>query len=312
MKWRNEQLYHLRQSQPLTTADQDRYFDEVVSRLFEQEQPAQILFSFLENEACIGYGGLVHINWTDCHAELSFLMDTALEENRFEELWSVYLPLIEQVAFEELRLHKIYTYAFDLRPKLYPILEKAAYGQEARLKEHILFNGSYVDVIIHAKIKTAGRLRKAQTSDLDITYQWLNDPLVRQHSFNTEKVNYSDHQEWFLQKIKEANTVYLIFEQYDGIPLGSIRFDLADNKAKINYLIDPKFQGQGLGRTILQDGIRFLLQEHENVKAVYGWVFKKNIASIKIFDKLDFIKVEEQAELVKFEREITTNEHREL
>jgi RimJ/RimL family protein N-acetyltransferase len=152
MQWRNEQLYHLRQSQPLTAADQDRYFNEVVSQLFEQEQPAQVLFSFLENEACIGYGGLVHINWTDRHAELSFLMDTALEADRFEELWSAYLPLIEQVAFAELRLHKIYVYAFDLRPHLYAVLEKNAFFEDARLKEHCRFGGKYLDVVIHSKI----------------------------------------------------------------------------------------------------------------------------------------------------------------
>ena len=77
MRWRNEQMYHLRQSKPLTEADQDRYFDEVVSQLFDQEQPEQILFSFLEGEKCIGYGGLVHINWGDRNAEVSFIMDTS-------------------------------------------------------------------------------------------------------------------------------------------------------------------------------------------------------------------------------------------
>ena len=70
MKWRNEQIYHLRQSKPLTKEDQDHYFNNVASKLFEQEQPSQILFSFLRNDICIGYGGLVHINWVDKHAEI--------------------------------------------------------------------------------------------------------------------------------------------------------------------------------------------------------------------------------------------------
>ena len=30
MKWRNEQIYHLRQARPLTEEDQQRYFDNVV------------------------------------------------------------------------------------------------------------------------------------------------------------------------------------------------------------------------------------------------------------------------------------------
>lgn len=152
MQWRNEQIYHLRQAHPLTEADQERYFTQVVAKLFDQEQPKQLLFSFLKNDTCIGYGGLVHINWIDRHAELSFIMDTTLEQEQFANIWSHYLPLIEQVAFEELQLHKVSTYAFDLRPHLYPMLEQNGYIREATLKEHCLFEGQYKDVVIHSKI----------------------------------------------------------------------------------------------------------------------------------------------------------------
>lgn len=152
MKWRNEQIYHLRQNKPLTRADQDKYFDEVVAALFDAEKPEQILFSFLEGGQCIGYGGLVHINWVDRNAELSFIMDTALEAERFDEIWRAYLRLIERVAFEEVHLHKVYTYAFDLRPHLYDVLINAGYQKEAQLRDHKLIDGSYTDVLVHAKI----------------------------------------------------------------------------------------------------------------------------------------------------------------
>ena len=45
MKWRNEQIYHLRQARPLTEDDQQRYFDNVVAKLYENPKPDQILFS---------------------------------------------------------------------------------------------------------------------------------------------------------------------------------------------------------------------------------------------------------------------------
>lgn len=152
MKWRNEQIYHLRQHKTLTTEDQDRYFENTVANLFKKEQPDQILFSYLENDKCIGYGGLVHFNWIDKTAEISFIMKTELEKNDFQKHWKFYLNLIEKVAFEELKLHKIYTYAFDLRPHLYKALEKAEFKSEARLKEHSFFEGKYIDVVIHSKI----------------------------------------------------------------------------------------------------------------------------------------------------------------
>jgi cytochrome b involved in lipid metabolism len=34
MKWRNEQMYHLRQSKALTPQEQDYYFENVISKLF--------------------------------------------------------------------------------------------------------------------------------------------------------------------------------------------------------------------------------------------------------------------------------------
>jgi RimJ/RimL family protein N-acetyltransferase len=152
MRWRNEQIYHLRQSKPLTEIDQDNYFNNVVSKLFDQQQPDQILFSFLKNGDCIGYGGLVHINWLDKNAEISFIMDTELEDNQFHAFWSQYLMLIEKLAFKELLLHKLYVYAFDLRPHLYDVLVHNNYFLDARLKEQCFFNGEFIDVVIHSKL----------------------------------------------------------------------------------------------------------------------------------------------------------------
>jgi RimJ/RimL family protein N-acetyltransferase len=153
MKWRNEQIYHLRQSQLLTETEQENYFKTTVLRSFEEEFPQQVLFSFLKDNICIGYGGLVHINWMDRNAELSFIMDTRLEMESFEEIWDNYLPLIEEVAFNELKFHKIFTYAFDLRPHLYNVLEKNGYIKEAILVDHILFKGNYKNVVIHRKLR---------------------------------------------------------------------------------------------------------------------------------------------------------------
>ncbi|CAN1543330.1 Acetyltransferase (GNAT) domain containing protein [Flavobacteriaceae bacterium] len=152
LKWRNEQIYHLRQSKPLSVEDQENYFNTVVDKLFDEEQPNQILFSYLENDVCIGYGGLVHINWIDKNAEISFIMNTALEKDNFHTNWTNYLSLIEKVAFEDLKFHKIFTYAFDLRPRLYLALLDVNFIEETRLKEHCFFDGKYIDVVIHSKI----------------------------------------------------------------------------------------------------------------------------------------------------------------
>jgi RimJ/RimL family protein N-acetyltransferase len=151
MKWRNEQIYHLRQKGKLTKIDQDAYFENVISKTFDEKYPDQILFSFLEGSKCIGYGGLVHINWEDKNAEISFIIETSLEALYFEKHWATFLKLIEEVGFNGLLLYKLYTYAFDIRPHLYLVLEKSHFLKEAVLKEHCFFSGKFIDVVIHSK-----------------------------------------------------------------------------------------------------------------------------------------------------------------
>jgi len=158
MKWRNEQIFHLRQNEPLTKEKQDNYFDTIVTSLFHQEKPNQILFSYLKGDECIGYGGLVHINWVDKNAEISFIINTSIEKELYEFHMSTFLSLIDEVAYNELNFHKLFTYAFDVRPEIYPILEKNGFKKEATLKEHCLFNGEFKDVIIHTKYNKIGKL----------------------------------------------------------------------------------------------------------------------------------------------------------
>lgn len=151
MHWRNEQMYHLRQKEPLTIQDQDTYFSNVVEGLFREEKPKNILFSYLKEGKCLGYGGLVHINWEDRNAELSFIMNNELEERFFGVHWINYLTLIEQVAFEDLCLNKIFAYCYDLRPQLYEVLQECGFRKEANLRKHVKFNDGYLDVVIYSK-----------------------------------------------------------------------------------------------------------------------------------------------------------------
>lgn len=151
MKWRNDQMFHLRQKEILTRTNQEKYFNNVVSQLFTEKKPSQLLFSYLKNEKCIGYGGLVHINWEDMTSEISFLMDTQLEKKYFVFHWKIYLSLIQEIAFKELKFNKIYTYAYDKRPLLYDALEDMGFTMESKLKEYNNEDENYINVIIHSK-----------------------------------------------------------------------------------------------------------------------------------------------------------------
>ncbi len=297
MKWRNEQIYHLRQVKPLTKEDQKQYFETVVSELFTQSHPKQLLFSFLENDICIGYGGLVHINWTDKHAEVSFIMNTELEANRFSEIWKAYLELLPEIAFNDLGFHKLFTYAYDLRPHLFPVLEGSGFKQEARLKDHCLFNGQYKDVLIHSLWNNEQEvyLREAIADDIQLLFDWANEPSVRSNSLNSEPIPFETHRKWFDSQLTNPDSKLFILT--DGAePLGQIRIQKKNLLWEIGYSIDKKHRSKKLGEAIVR-----LLVERFNNYSFKAIVKKENSASLKVFQNLGFETIPtDQADILTF------------
>ncbi|OQA63201.1 MAG: hypothetical protein BWY38_03211 [Ignavibacteria bacterium ADurb.Bin266] len=153
MKWRNEQIYLLRQNELLTEEDQNTYFANVVSKLFMQEYPTQILLSLLENDKLIGYGGLVHIDWHNLNAEISFLLNPELNSDQilYTKIFGAFLNMIEGVA-NCVKLHKIYTYGYDLVDFRFKPLIANNFNLEANLVRHVKIDNVFYNVKIYSKL----------------------------------------------------------------------------------------------------------------------------------------------------------------
>lgn len=288
MDIRNQQIYHLRQNEPLTKEKQEHYFATVVAGLFEQEKPSQLLFSFFENGNFIGYGGLVHINWVDKNAEISFVMKTELEKDSFAKYWSNYLKLIEKLAFEELNFHKIFTYAFDLRPHLYSVLESCGFKEEARLKEHCLFDGQFLDVVYHAKTNRTISFRKANENDMMLYFNWTNDASVRENSYQSEPISLEDHQNWFYKKIKDETCFMIVFENHIGTPIGQVRIQKQDeNIAVIGISNDVNHRGKGYASKMIQIASEEYLKQNPQI-CISAYIKIENEASEKAFEKAGY------------------------
>jgi RimJ/RimL family protein N-acetyltransferase len=153
--WRNAQLTVLRQAAPLSTKQQDQYFQRVVMPLFEQEKPGQLLFSLLHNGELIAYGGLVYISWLDARAEVSFLMDPAraAQPAVYRQDFLAYLRLLGRLAFSELKFNRLFTETYDIRPAHIAILEEAGFRPEGRLRQHVqLAPGTFADSLMHGQL----------------------------------------------------------------------------------------------------------------------------------------------------------------
>jgi len=149
--WRNAQLDVLRQSSPLTEADQRCYYENTIWPTLDHRQPHQILLSFFENDRLLGYGGLVHIAWPDRRAEVSFLLDPhgSMSEPQYGTLFTGFLSLMKVLAFTELGMHRLWTETYATRKNHVAVLEANGFQPEGRMRQHVQIGGAGVDSLIH-------------------------------------------------------------------------------------------------------------------------------------------------------------------
>lgn len=154
LKWRNEQLDILRQNRPLSQNEQELYFREVVAKLFTETNPEQLLFSYFFKNELIGYGGLVHINWKEKSAEISFLTQTERNDEGavFRNDFANYLSLVTRLAFQHLGFQKLHTtfYAIPQRSSYRKILSEAGFTYEGAHKEKVIVQNEQVDQLLYS------------------------------------------------------------------------------------------------------------------------------------------------------------------
>lgn len=151
MGWRNDQMDILRQNTLLTPERQETYYHETLLPSYDEKFPKQILFSILLDDKCIGYGGLVHIDWKIKQAEVSFLLETSRKEGTpsYGSDFKAFLHVIKKVAFEDLQFVSLITETYDVRPSHLAALESEGFVEEKRTPKAVEIKGKRVDAIFH-------------------------------------------------------------------------------------------------------------------------------------------------------------------
>jgi RimJ/RimL family protein N-acetyltransferase len=154
-KWRNNQMGILRQKEKISKKEQIQYYKSIIEKNFKKKYPDSILFSYMLNGKCIGYGGLTNIDWNSKRAELSFLVNDRryLDSKMYTIDFFSFLNIITRLAFLELKFNRLFTETYHIRSKHLQILKKVGFQFEGKLKQHTMINGKYVDSIIHGYLQ---------------------------------------------------------------------------------------------------------------------------------------------------------------
>lgn len=156
--WRNAQIDVLRHTQPLTPQAQADYFSSVVARQMRAAEPEQILLALTFDAELIGYGGPVHMSWSDRRAELSFLTrpDRRMDAATLRADWGAFIGMLVPLCRDRLGLHRLTTESFESRADIVELLLAAGFEEEGTLREHHWWDGRWHTSRLHGLLLDRG------------------------------------------------------------------------------------------------------------------------------------------------------------
>ena len=137
-------------------------------------------------------------------------------------------------------------------------------------------------------------IRKANLNDVDDIYYWRNDPLSRSMSASKSTISIIEHKKWFKSSLINPN-IKLYIGTTEGKKVGITRFDFdkSKNKAEVSVNLNPSMRGKKISFYLLSTSIGIYLKDKK--VELTATVKKKNLASLKIFEKCGFLKNSEDS-----------------
>jgi RimJ/RimL family protein N-acetyltransferase len=155
-EFRNAQIDVLRQAEPLSEQEQERWYEHQVLPAHSDPRPSQVLVSILDpGGGFVGYGGLTNVRWDHRRAEVSFLVDPnrAADKDVYRRDMTAFLDHLAGLAFGEHGLNRLFAETWAFREFHISVLEEAGFVYEGRLREHTLdAEGRPIDSVLHSRL----------------------------------------------------------------------------------------------------------------------------------------------------------------
>ena len=97
-------------------------------------------------------------------------------------------------------------------------------------------------------------VRLAKIGDAKNLFDWRNDPNIRAASERTKPLIWEDHISWLTHTL-QSTTKHIFIGEYDGLPIGVVRFNVEHDHAVVSLAIATTARGKGFGKSLLALGI---------------------------------------------------------
>lgn len=131
--------------------------------------------------------------------------------------------------------------------------------------------------------------RKATLDDIDLYFEWVNDELVRDNSFENTLITPKEHYAWFHSKMASDTCHFYLFLNQANQPVGQVRIEKIDSEEKYNIgiSIDKDFRGKSFSVNMIEMATNDFLCLHTS-STIIAFIKIDNEISHKIFKQAGF------------------------
>jgi len=130
--------------------------------------------------------------------------------------------------------------------------------------------------------------RYATAQDVILYFNWANDAVVREKSYNSQAISLDTHTKWFDKKLASKDTMMLVFVNEKEESIGQVRIEKKGLiEAVIGISIDSNHRGKGYAAEMLKLATNHFLEKNKTVK-IHAYIKETNVASKRVFVKAGF------------------------
>lgn len=130
--------------------------------------------------------------------------------------------------------------------------------------------------------------RKPTIKDLVTYFKWVNDPLVREQSYNSELISLESHQNWFKNAIESQQNFMCIFQDFNNENIGQVRIQKQKvDEALISVSIDAAHRSKGYAKEMIIKATDSFLMNNVGV-TINAYIKLDNLSSKFSFEKAGY------------------------
>ena len=138
------------------------------------------------------------------------------------------------------------------------------------------------------------QIRRMEEKDISKIYEYIHKKYVEKHYPTAQEQQWEAHSLWY-HFVLHSNSYFFYILEKEGELLGTIRYELEEDKAIVSIFVREEYRGKGYAKFALLESKAKLLEEVETeLVELEAVILKENEISQRLFQSCGFVPVKRE------------------